>query len=178
VLSQVKDEVMFSTMICVVAIACLLLLVYQDLALTLMNVVVACSGLVVVPAWLYTQGFHINHATLVNLVPLVGIGLDCTIHLSMAYLHQVKHGEPDQNPVETSMINTIPGILLGQLTTLMPIFCMMGLNSYILRAFWNVWLGMVVMNTYFGMTLLPMMIRFRDWSSKQTSRTPVCIDLA
>jgi predicted RND superfamily exporter protein len=177
VLSQVKDEVMFSTMICVVSIACLLLLVYQDLALTLMNVVVMCSGLVVVPAWLYTQGLHINHPTLVCLVPLVGIGLDCTIHLSMAYLHQVKHGEPDQNPVETSMTNTIPGILLGQLTTLMPIFCMMGLNSYVLRAFWNVWLGMVVMNTYFGMTLLPMMIHFRDLCSKQTSRTPVCIEL-
>ena len=138
----------------------MLLIAFWDVPLVLLNVLLMGAALVIVTGWMRLHGLHINHPTLINLVPLVGIGLDSAIHITAAY--QIATRSRCEKPVETAMLHTLPGVMLGQITSAIPIIFLMGSTSYVIRSFWICWIGMLAFNTYLAVAVLPILLVLKD----------------
>merc|ERR1719375_273191 len=98
-----------------------------------------------------------NSVTAVNLVLAVGLAVDYSAHLAHSFLIAPGNGE---DRAKHAVDHIGASVFNGAFSTFLAVFPLALSKSFVFRVFFKMWFMITIFGTYFGLVVLPLVLRF------------------
>lgn len=115
-------------------------------------------------AMLWYWDLELNFITVINLVLAIGLAVDYSAHMAHAYnvtepsYECVTNRERRVSKVKKTFSKIGTSVFHGAMSTFLAIITISGSSSYIFRAFFKQWFGIIIFGMLHGFVLLPVLL--------------------
>jgi Niemann-Pick C1 protein len=137
-----------------IAVVGAILLIHPVAVAVMVLCIVAVDLSLFAEMWVF--GIRLNPVSVVNLVMAVGLAVDYSMHILHTFLRT--SGKSRQDRVHAAMLEIGAAVLLGVLSTLLGVVVLAGSQSHIIRVFFQLLTGTVVLGGIVGLLFLPALL--------------------